>query len=51
MNIELNEAISVLNDALSCYIEDCISSDSEAQNELHDAWKTILERVNDYDER
>ena len=51
MNIELDEALTVLHDALSCYIEDCISSDSEAQNELNDAWKTILERVSDYDER
>lgn len=41
VEMDLNEAIDIVFEALKCYNEDCISEDYRAQNELQEAWYKI----------
>ena len=47
VEMDLNEAIDIVFEALQCYSEDCISEDHHAQRELQEAWykiEDLLER-------
>jgi len=44
--IEIKEAIEVIENALSFYAEEGISSDEKAQKELDDAWNIVKEKKN-----
>lgn len=41
VEMDLNEAIDIVFEALQCYSEDCISEDYRAQKELQEAWYKI----------
>ena len=41
VEMDLNEAIDIVFEALKCYNEDCISEDYRAQKELQEAWYKI----------
>lgn len=41
VEMEINEAIDIVFEALQCYSEDCISEDYQAQRELQEAWYKI----------
>ena len=47
VEMDLNEAIDIVFEALQCYSKDCISEDHHAQRELQEAWykiEDLLER-------
>ena len=46
MNIEVKEAIKIIENALMFYAEDGISSDKKAQKELDNAWNIVKEKRN-----
>jgi len=41
--MDINEATTVIWQALSCYCEDSISSDDAALEEIETAWKILLQ--------
>ena len=46
MSIEVKKAIEVIENALSFYAEEGISSDKKAQKELDNAWNIVKEKKN-----
>ena len=42
MNIETDEAIEIVENALMFYVEEGISSDKKAQKELENAWNIVM---------
>ena len=46
MNIEVKEAIEIVENALSFYAEEGISSDKKAQKILDKAWNIVKEKRN-----
>jgi len=43
--MDLKEAMNVVLGALQCYSEDCISADSQAQDEIEMAWFTLSDFI------
>ena len=48
MNIEVKEAIEIVENALSFYVEEGISSDKKAQKILDKAWNIVKEEKINY---
>ena len=46
MNLEIQKAIEIIENALMFYAEEGISSDKKAQKELDSAWNIVKEKTN-----
>ena len=46
MDLEIQKAIEIIENALMFYAEEGISSDKKAQKELDSAWNIVKEKTN-----